>query len=294
MIESDSVQPEMFRETYHNLGVRNTRWANLDAPTGSLFEWNEASTYIHNPPFFKSTALEPAPVVDIAGAYCLLNVGDSITTDHISPAGKIARNSPAAKYLQSCGVSPEDFNSYGARRGNDEVMARGTFANIRLKNKLVEEVGPKTVHIPSGDLMPIYDAAARYMKDGHALIILGGKEYGSGSSRDWAAKGPYLQGVRAVVAESFERIHRSNLVGMGVLPCTFQPGDTADSLGLTGKEQFNISLKSGNLEVGQTISISTSDGKSFDVSCRLDTPVEVEYFKQGGILNCVLRKLASA
>jgi aconitate hydratase len=172
-------------------------------------------------------------------------------------------------------------------------MARGTFANNRLKNKLVEEVGPKTVHVPSGTVMPIYDAAARYIGEGHKLIILGGKEYGSGSSRDWAAKGPYLQGVRAVIAESFERIHRSNLVGMGVLPCTYKPGENADALGLSGKETFNLALNSGNLEVGQTISVSTADGKTFEVTCRLDTPVEVEYFKQGGILNCVLRKLAS-
>jgi aconitate hydratase len=294
MVEAEAVQPEMFYETYQNVGNRNSRWAALEAPQGSLFKWDDKSTYIHNPPFFKTTALEAAPVEDIADAYCLLNVGDSITTDHISPAGKISRNSPAAQYLQSRGVAPEDFNSYGARRGNDEVMARGTFANIRLKNKLVDEVGPKTLHIPSGDVMAIYDAAARYMGDGHALIILGGREYGSGSSRDWAAKGPYLQGVRAVIAESFERIHRSNLVGMGVLPCTFKEGDNATALGLTGKEQFDLGLNGGALEVGQTITVSTVDGKSFEVICRLDTPVEVEYFKHGGILNCVLRKLASA
>jgi aconitate hydratase len=236
--------------------------------------------------------MEPEAITDVKDAYCLLNVGDSITTDHISPAGKIAKNSPAARYLMERGVQPEDFNSYGSRRGNDEVMARGTFANIRLNNKLVGKTGPQTVHIPSGQTMDIYDAANKYMSESQMTIILGGKEYGSGSSRDWAAKGPYLQGVKAVVAESFERIHRSNLVGMGILPLTFQEGQNADSLGLSGKERFNISLNGGDMKVGQTVTVTTDNGMSFDTICRLDTPVEIDYFKHGGILHCVLRKIA--
>jgi aconitate hydratase len=231
------------------------------------------------------------PVESVKSAHVLLNVGDSITTDHISPAGKIAKNSPAARYLKSKGVEEKDFNTYGARRGNDEIMARGTFANTRLINKMVDKVGPETIHVPSEEKMAIYDAAEKYMQAGQDTIILAGNEYGSGSSRDWAAKGPYLQGVKAVIAQSYERIHRSNLVGMGILPMQFKAGESADSLGLTGKEKFNIDLQGGNLKVGQDIPVTTDCGKKFTAVCRLDTEPEIEYLKNGGILHYVLRKL---
>lgn len=192
-----------------------------------------------------------------------MNLGDSITTDHISPAGSIAKNSPAARYLNERGIQHKDFNTYGARRGNDEIMARGTFANVRLVNKMVDKVGPETIHIPSGQKLAVFDAAQKYQNEGHQLIVLAGQEYGSGSSRDWAAKGPYLQGIKAVVAQSYERIHRSNLVGMGILPTEFLQGQNADSLGLTGHETFNIDLKSGNLKVNEVLTITTNTGKSF-------------------------------
>jgi len=218
-------------------------------------------------------------------------MGDSITTDHISPAGKIANNSPAARFLKEKGVETADFNSYGARRGNFEVMARGTFANTRLINKMVDKVGPHTVHIPSGEKLAVWDAAERYMKDGKDLIILAGNEYGSGSSRDWAAKGPYLQGVKACIAESYERIHRSNLVGMGILPLQFRKGENADNLGLNGTETFSIDLNGGNLKVGQEIEVSASNGKKFKAIVRIDTDPELQYYKNGGILQYVLRKL---
>jgi aconitate hydratase len=212
----------------------------LKAGTGKLYEWDANSTYIHEPPFFKSTQKDLKSIKDVKDAYVLLNVGDSITTDHISPAGKISNNSPAARYLKEKGVKPEDFNTYGARRGNDEIMARGTFANVRLINKMVDKVGPDTVHVPTNQKMAIFDAAEKYMKDGKDLIVFAGNEYGSGSSRDWAAKGPYLQGIKAVIAQSYERIHRSNLVGMGILPLQFRAGESADSLGLTGTETFTL------------------------------------------------------
>lgn len=266
-------------------------WQNLDAPEGKLYTWDESSTYIHNPPFFQKIGAGLTPVEDVENAHVLLNVGDSITTDHISPAGKISANSPAARYLDSKGVAPKDYNTYGARRGNDEIMARGTFANVRLINKLVDKVGPETVHIPSGEKMAVFDAADKYQADNRDTIILAGNEYGSGSSRDWAAKGPFLQGVKAVIAQSYERIHRSNLVGMGILPMQFLPGESADSLGLDGHETFNINLNGGNLNVGQQIEVTTNTGKSFNVLVRLDTEPEIEYLKNGGILNYVLRKL---
>ena len=240
----------MFKKIYSDILRGSQRWQQLDAGTGTLYGWDESSTYIANPPFFKTTEKAPSPIKDIKGAYCLLNMGDSITTDHISPAGKIANNSPAARYLKERGVETHDFNTYGARRGNFEVMARGTFANTRLINKMVDKVGPQTVHVPTNEKMAVYDAADKYMKDGKDLIILAGNEYGSGSSRDWAAKGPYLQGVKAVIAESYERIHRSNLVGMGILPLQFVKGQNADSLGLKGSETFDINLNGGNLKVG--------------------------------------------
>ena len=218
-------------------------------------------------------------------------MGDSITTDHISPAGKIAKNSPAARYLTERGIDQKDFNSYGSRRGNDEIMARGTFANVRLINKMVSKVGPTTVHVPSGEEMAVFDAAKKYKDAKKQLIILAGNEYGSGSSRDWAAKGPYLQGVSAVIAQSYERIHRSNLVGMGILPLQFKPGQSAESLGLTGKETFNIDLQGGNLRVGEDVTVTTNCGKSFTTTCRIDTDPEVAFFQNGGILQYVLRKL---
>ena len=231
------------------------------------------------------------PIEDITDAHVLLNVGDSITTDHISPAGKIATGSPAARYLDSKGIAPKDYNTYGARRGNDEIMARGTFANVRIINKMVDKVGPETVYMPTGENMAIFDAAQTYQEAGLDTIILAGKEYGSGSSRDWAAKGPFLQGVKAVIAQSYERIHRSNLVGMGILPMQFKDGESADSLGLDGTETFSIKMQGGNLKVSQDIEVVASTGKKFTVTCRLDTEPEIEYLKNGGILNYVLRKL---
>lgn len=226
----------MFKDTYDTILNGSEMWQNLEAPAGKLYDWDEKSTYIANPPFFADTEAELKPIADIKSAHCLLNLGDSITTDHISPAGKIAKNSPAARYLQERGIEAKDFNSYGSRRGNDNIMARGTFANVRLINKMVPQTGPTTIHVPSGEEMAIFDAAQEYKNAGIDTIILAGKEYGSGSSRDWAAKGPYLQGVKAVIAESYERIHRSNLVGMGILPMQFKAGENADSYGLTGSE----------------------------------------------------------
>ena len=285
------VTPALFQEFYSNTLTRNQRWNNLQAPQGNLFAWTEDSTYIHHPPFFQGMARDaPTTATPIQNARCLLNFGDSITTDHISPAGNIAKTSVAAKWLGTRGVVQADFNSYGARRGNDEVMARGTFANIRIVNKLVPRAGPTTMYWPTGEEMPIYDAAAGYMAAGTPSIILAGKEYGSGSSRDWAAKGPYLQGVKAVIAESYERIHRSNLLGMGILPTEFVEGANADSLGLTGEETFNFELGDA-ITVNQIITVTTTNGKSFQVKSRLDTEPEVAYFMNGGILRYVLRKL---
>jgi|Transcript_23873 aconitate hydratase len=285
------VTPELFREFYSNTLTRNARWNNLEAPQGQLFSWTDDSTYIHYPPFFEGMSREtPTEVAPIENARVLCLFGDSVTTDHISPAGNIAKTSVAAKFLGARGVAPADFNSYGARRGNDEVMARGTFANIRLVNKLVPRAGPTTKHFPSEEEMPIFEAAAKYQTEGVPSIILAGKEYGSGSSRDWAAKGPYLQGVRAVIAESYERIHRSNLLGMGILPLQFVDGATAESLGLTGSETFTIDMGAA-VTVGQSMTVTASSGVSFQVKSRLDTDPEVAYFMNGGILRYVLRKL---
>ena len=285
------ITPAMFQENYLSISHGTDRWNSLQVATGTLYRWDPASTYIHNPPFFAGLAMELQPVADINQAYVLLNVGDSITTDHISPAGNISKVSPAARYLTERGVTVKDFNTYGARRGNDEVMARGTFANIRLINKLVDKAGPQTIHFPSGEKLDIFDASKRYQDDHQDLIILAGQEYGSGSSRDWAAKGPYLLGVKAVIAQSFERIHRSNLVGMGILPLQFKAGESAESLGLTGRERFTIALNGGNLRVGQDVAVTTDTGVTFNVLSRIDTDVEVEYFKNRGILSYVLRRL---
>jgi len=288
-----NVTTAMFKEVYARITEGAEDWNALKVDKSLLYDWSDKSTYIHHPPFFQTMTEEVPPVQNINNAYALLNLGDSITTDHISPAGNIAKNSPAARYLSERGVAPKDFNTYGSRRGNDEIMARGTFANIRLVNKLAGKPGPNTLHVPSGEMMAIFDAADTYAKAGQQVIVLAGKDYGSGSSRDWAAKGPMLQGVRAIICKSFERIHRSNLVGMGIVPLCFMDGEDADSLGLTGKEQFSIDLTSKPLTVGATLTVQVTGGSinAFQVKLRLDTEVELEYYKHGGILNFVLRKL---
>eukprot|EP00026_Physarum_polycephalum_P002473 Phypoly_transcript_02480.p1 GENE.Phypoly_transcript_02480~~Phypoly_transcript_02480.p1 ORF type:complete len:925 (+),score=199.94 Phypoly_transcript_02480:376-2775(+) len=288
------VLPQMFQKVYADITKGNERWNSLKVPEGTLYPWDESSTYIHNPPFFQSMGLEAPGVQNVSSAYCLLNLGDSITTDHISPAGSISRKSPAGRYLEARGVQPQDFNTYGARRGNDEVMARGTFANSRLVNKLMAgKVGPQTLHVPSNEFLDIYDAAEKYIGEKKSLVVLAGIEYGSGSSRDWAAKGPYLQGIKAVVAVSFERIHRSNLVGMGIIPLQFKQGENADTLNLTGKEQFTIDLPA-NIKTGQDIAVKTDTGVTFHTKLRFDTPIEIEYFHHGGILPYVLRRLVKS
>jgi len=286
-----------YRETYADVFAGDDRWRALQAPAGTVFDWDDASTYIQNPPYFQGIEMEPTPVEQIQRARCLALLGDSVTTDHISPAGNIKADSPAGRYLIDHGVEPGDFNSYGSRRGNHEVMMRGTFANIRLRNRMAPGTeGGVTLHQPSGEQMSIYDAAMRYQGDGVPAIVIAGKEYGSGSSRDWAAKGPRLLGVRAVIAESYERIHRTNLVCMGVLPLQFQPGDSAETLGLTGYETFDIGdLEDGNAkEVSVTATGDDGTVKSFTAKVRIDTPNEADYYRNGGILHYVLRKLASA
>ena len=294
------VKPELFKQFYSTTLTRNARWNALVAPKGELFTWDDASTYIHLPPFFAGISAEPEPVADIKDAHCLCLFGDSVTTDHISPAGNIAKNSVAAKFLTARGVEPKLFNSYGARRGNDLVMARGTFANVRIVNKMVDKVGPITKHVPSGEVLPIYEAAERYMSEGKQLILIAGKEYGSGSSRDWAAKGPRLQGVKAVIAESYERIHRSNLLGMGILPLQFKDGEGAATHGLTGSETFSIERKvaadgSGDWVTNQEVLVHVNgagqEAKTFTCTTRLDTAPEIAYYQSGGILQYVMRKL---
>jgi len=284
------VLPQMFQKVYADITKGNERWNALKVSDADLYPWDDKSTYIHNPPFFSTMGLEAPGIRNVADAYCLLNLGDSITTDHISPAGSISRKSPAGRFLEARGVQPQDFNTYGSRRGNDEVMSRGTFANSRLVNKLVSKVGPQTVHVPTGEELDVYDAAERYINNKQDLVVLAGVEYGSGSSRDWAAKGPFLQGIKAAIAISFERIHRSNLVGMGIIPLQYKQGENADSLKLTGKEQFTIDLPA-DLKIGQEIVVKTNTGVTFTTKLRFDTPIEIEYFKHGGILQYVLRKL---
>ncbi|KAK4286266.1 hypothetical protein QN277_002845 [Acacia crassicarpa] len=289
-----SVLPDMFRSTYEAITKGNPMWNQLQIPAETLYSWDPNSTYIHEPPYFKGMTMDPPGAHGVKDAYCLLNFGDSITTDHISPAGSIHKDSPAAKYLLERGVDRKDFNSYGSRRGNDEIMARGTFANIRLVNRLLNgEVGPKTIHIPSGEKLSVFDAAMKYKAAGQDTIVLAGAEYGSGSSRDWAAKGPMLLGVKAVIAKSFERIHRSNLVGMGIIPLCFKPGEDADTLGLTGHERYSIDLPSkiSDIRPGQDVTITTDSGKSFTCTVRFDTEVELAYFNHGGILPYVIRNL---
>ncbi|CAH2052212.1 unnamed protein product [Thlaspi arvense] len=294
-VVQSSVLPDMFRATYESITKGNPMWNELSVPENTLYSWDPKSTYIHEPPYFKDMTMDPPGPHSVKDAYCLLNFGDSITTDHISPAGNIQKDSPAAKYLLERGVERKDFNSYGSRRGNDEIMARGTFANIRIVNKLLNgEVGPKTVHIPSGEKLSVFDAAMRYKTSGEDTIILAGAEYGSGSSRDWAAKGPMLQGVKAVIAKSFERIHRSNLVGMGIIPLCFKSGEDADTLGLTGHERYTIHLPTDISEIrpGQDVTVTTDNGKSFTCTVRFDTEVELAYFNHGGILPYVIRNLS--
>jgi aconitate hydratase len=290
------INETMFASTYADVFNGNPTWNAVKVPEGDLFDFREDSTYIQEPPFFQDLTLDVRPPRDIMNARILVLLGDSVTTDHISPAGDIAENSPAGQYLKSKGVARADFNSYGSRRGNDRVMVRGTFANIRLKNLMVPGVeGGVTVHVPSGAVMPIYDAAMRYRQEGTPLVVVAGKEYGSGSSRDWAAKGTLLLGVRAVLAESYERIHRSNLVGMGVLPLQFKPGENAESFGITGNEALTIVGVSGDWVPRQdvTIDMVRADGRrtAFVVTARLDTPVEINYYRNGGILQTVLRKM---
>ncbi|MFI4943249.1 MAG: aconitate hydratase, partial [Burkholderiales bacterium] len=291
-----SVGAAMFQSSYGNVFDGNPEWNAIPVKGGDLFDFRDDSTYIQEPPFFQGLTKQPAPRSDVVGARVLALLGDSVTTDHISPAGDIALKSPAGRFLVEHGVSKQDFNSYGSRRGNDRVMVRGTFANIRLKNAMVPGVeGGVTVHLPSGEQMDIFDAAERYKAEGTPLVVIAGKEYGSGSSRDWAAKGPLLLGVRAVIAESYERIHRSNLVGMGILPLQFKAGASAESAGLGGRETLTIRGLAGELKPRQdvTVDVERTDGSrtSLVVTARLDTPVEINYFRNGGILQTVLRKL---
>jgi aconitate hydratase len=290
-----SVKSEHFKTQYADVFKGDKDWQTLDVPTGKTYAWDASSTYVKNPPYFEHITLQPEGITPIQGARVLALLGDSITTDHISPAGSIKANSPAGKNLIEHGVEPKDFNSYGARRGNHEVMMRGTFANIRLRNRLAPGTeGGVTVHLPSGEQMSIYDAAMRYQEAEVPLVIIAGKEYGTGSSRDWAAKGTRLLGVRAVLAESFERIHRSNLVGMGVLPLTFKAGGSAERLGLTGTEIYDIEgLATGAKEVTVLAKGKGSKEIRFKAKVRVDTPKEWEYYNHGGILPYVLRQLAA-
>jgi aconitate hydratase len=286
------VRREQFVERYAHVLEGDPSWRDLKIPDGSTYAWDKASTYIRKPTFFENLKAEPDPVHDIFGARVLALLGDSVTTDHISPAGNIAKNSPAAKYLDAHGVKPMDYNQYGARRGNHEVMVRGTFANIRLKNLMVPGVeGGFTVKLPEGTQTTIYDAAVAYQAAGVPLVVLAGAEYGTGSSRDWAAKGTYLLGVKAVIAKSFERIHRSNLIGMGVVPCEFEPGQDAATLGLTGREVFEITGIAEGLAPKKKLHVKADD-KRFTVIARVDTPAEVDYIAHGGILPYVLRTRA--
>ncbi|HEY0840987.1 MAG TPA: aconitate hydratase AcnA, partial [Vulgatibacter sp.] len=291
-----SVTREQFATQYGAVFDGDENWRSLDVPKGKTFAWEPSSTYVRKPPFFENLPKDPPPLQDVKGARPLAILGDSVTTDHISPAGSIALNSPAARYLVDQGVAPKDFNSYGSRRGNHEVMMRGTFANIRLRNQMVPGVeGGYTIHVPSGEQLSIYDAAMRYQAEGTPLVVVAGAEYGSGSSRDWAAKGTLLLGVKAVLAVSFERIHRSNLIGMGVLPLQFEDGTSAASLGLTGKETFSISGISDGLKTHERLDVRIDvlggSSRTVPVIARLDTPDEIEYYRHGGILQYVIRDL---
>jgi aconitate hydratase len=294
------VNAKSFRARYKDVFKGSEMWNAIETMGSDLYAWKDDSTYVREPSFFANVQKEPAPIASISGARLLAWLGDSVTTDHISPAGSIAQKSPAAKYLMQHGVQPKDFNSYGSRRGNHEVMVRGTFANIRLRNKLVPgSEGTWTRSFLDGEETTIYDASVKYIAAGVPLVVIAGKEYGSGSSRDWAAKGPALLGVRVVIAESYERIHRSNLVGMGILPLQFVEGENAESLGLKGDESFDVLDLSDAIKPGQTIRVSARPAaggaaREFKTMLRIDTPVEVDYYRNGGILQTVLRSLAAS
>jgi aconitate hydratase len=289
----EALSADMFEKSYAEVFLGDERWSGLDVPPGELYEWGTGSTYVRRPPYFDAMPEAPVPVRDIRGARALARLANSVTTDHISPAGNIRKDGPAGAWLIEHGVAPGDFNSYGARRGNHEVMVRGTFANVRLRNQLAPGTeGGFTTHFGSGEQTTIYDAAMRYIEAGTPLVVLAGQEYGSGSSRDWAAKGTALLGVRAVLAESFERIHRSNLIGMGVLPLQFLPGESASSLGLTGQEVFDVTGLEGSADGPLPSRLSVKAGDvTFEVVLRIDTPVEADYYRHGGILPYVLRQL---
>jgi aconitate hydratase len=291
-----SIDPELFRRTYAGVFEGDDRWKALPIPDGDRYAWDPDSTYVARPPYFEGLTMDPPPITDIVGARALAVLGDSVTTDHISPAGSIVPWAPAGQWLQEHGVAPLEFNSYGSRRGHHEVLIRGTFGNIRLRNALASEgEGPYTAHLPDGEEGFIYDVAVRYDEESVPLIVIAGKEYGTGSSRDWAAKGPLLMGVRAVIAESFERIHRTNLVGMGILPLQFGPGENLPSLGLTGRESFTIAgIETLVPRARLRVTARADDGKSrtFEVTCRIDGPIELDYYRNGGILPAVLRRLA--
>jgi aconitate hydratase len=296
-----SIKSAMFHKSYGDVFTGDERWRGLPVPAGDCFAWEPDSTYIRRAPYFDGMPEVPGPIRDITGARVLAVLGDSITTDHISPAGSIKKTSPAGQYLVAHGVQPIDFNSYGSRRGNHEVMVRGTFANVRLKNQLAPGTeGPVTVHLPDGEQLSIYDASVKYQAEGTPLVVLAGKEYGAGSSRDWAAKGPRLLGVRAVIAQSYERIHRSNLVGMGILPLQFAADQGAAALGLTGKELYHLTGLADVLTEGfprgkqLVVRATRPDGSAleFTSTVRIDTPQELQYYRHGGILEYVLRQLA--
>ena len=294
---ADSVTADMFKKSYASVFEGDERWQQIDSPQGVMFDWQEDSTYIQYPPYFEGMGMELPPVEDIMSARCLARLGDSITTDHISPAGAIAEDSPAGDYLKSNNVPRSQFNSYGSRRGNHQVMMRGTFANVRLRNQLAPGTeGGWTTFQPGGEQMTIFDASMRYQQENTPLVVIAGSEYGTGSSRDWAAKGTQLLGVKAVLVTSFERIHRSNLVGMGVLPLNFEPGQTADSLGLDGTETYTITgLGDGTADFVKVVAEkSDGDRTEFRAVVRLDTPKEIEYYRNGGILHYVLRQLTAA
>jgi aconitate hydratase len=293
---TQNIDAGMFESNYGTVFGGDENWNSLEVPEGELYGWDPDSTYVKNPPFFEGMTMDPAPVQDVKGARVLALLGDSVTTDHISPAGAIAKHSPAGEWLMERGVEPKDFNSYGSRRGNHEVMMRGTFANIRLRNLLAPGTeGGVTRFQPDGDEMWIYDAAMRYREQGTPLVVLAGKEYGTGSSRDWAAKGTKLLGVQAVIAESFERIHRSNLIGMGVLPLLFREGENAESLGLDGTETFDIEGMQTGEEREVNVRATPASGKAIEFTAKVGllTPKERDYYRHGGILHYVLRQMAT-
>jgi aconitate hydratase len=296
---ADALKPRLFADRYAAVFDGDETWRGLEVPQGSRYAWDPASTYVQEPPFFRDLPAEPPPLRDVSGARVLAVLGDSVTTDHISPAGSIPKSGPAARYLKEHGVEQPDWNTFGSRRGNHEVMMRGTFGNVRIANALVPgKEGNWTLHFPTGEIISIYDAAMRYQQAGTPLVILTGKEYGTGSSRDWAAKGPALLGVRAVIAESYERIHRSNLVGMGVLPLAYQPGTDRASLGLTGTETIDITGIADGLTPGGTVTVTARDDRGqatvFPAVVRLNSAVELEYYRHGGILQRVLRQFLRA